>query len=716
MGVKHVRPWGLGWMGEKANMDRKDELDPTRTDAIPVHTEKKSLLLRIFGETCLCALALLFGAYTNSFHNAFHFDDSHVIETNLYIQSLTNIPLFFTDARTFSSLPTNAVYRPLVTLSLTLDYWLGGGLDPWQFHVSQFVMLMLVSLLLFCFVLKLLDLAAAHWWNRYVALLSTLLFAVHTVNTETVNYISARSELLAAIGVLGSFLLYLFLPRWRSTYLFVLPMLIGALAKSSAVMFAPLFLVYVLLYEQRFALPDLLSERGWRLVWTAVRGSIPVMLTGVAMFVFVEAMNAPTASYGGGGRWEYLLTQSFMWLHYMRLFFVPVGLTADTDMQVFSAWYDTRIAAGLLLFVVMLRIVWQASKTQSSYPIAFGLAWFGLTLLPTSSVFPLAEVSNEHRVFMPYMGLSLAVVWWLALQTHYWCARWPCFRPILLGGAWGGAVLIACGHVAGTYQRNTVWRSEETLWRDVVQKSPTNGRAWMNYGLTFMALGNYGEARRLFEQAQLYAPNYAALETNLGIVHDKLDASAVAEQHFVRALLLQPDFVEGHYFYARWLVKQGRAHEALSHLQRAIELSPGYHAARMLLMQLYFVRGAEADLTALLRETLMVSPDDPLTRAYARGEIELSEPTPSAREYYNRGVELTNAGRHLEAALTYRQALRLDPSSAEAANNLGWSLAKLGLYQDALPPLLEAVRLKPDFSLARNNLVWVATELGAAGR
>src|SRR5437773_8022586 len=94
----------------------------------------------IFAVTCLFALLMVASAYSNSLHNSFHFDDSHVIINNLYIRSLTNIGVFFTDAQTFSSLPANATYRPLVTVSLALDYWLGGGLAPWQFHVSQFGM------------------------------------------------------------------------------------------------------------------------------------------------------------------------------------------------------------------------------------------------------------------------------------------------------------------------------------------------------------------------------------------------------------------------------------------------------------------------------------------------------------------------------------------------------------------------------------------------
>ena len=65
-------------------------------------------------------------AYANHFHNSFHFDDAHTIVTNAAICELRNIPLFFRDATTFSSLPSNQSYRPLVSTLLAIDYRLGG--------------------------------------------------------------------------------------------------------------------------------------------------------------------------------------------------------------------------------------------------------------------------------------------------------------------------------------------------------------------------------------------------------------------------------------------------------------------------------------------------------------------------------------------------------------------------------------------------------------
>ena len=81
--------------------------------------------LTIFAGSVL-VLAIL-AAYSNHFQNSFHFDDAHTIVTNAAIRELRNVPLFFRDATTFSSLPSNQSYRPLVSTLLAIDYRLGAG-------------------------------------------------------------------------------------------------------------------------------------------------------------------------------------------------------------------------------------------------------------------------------------------------------------------------------------------------------------------------------------------------------------------------------------------------------------------------------------------------------------------------------------------------------------------------------------------------------------
>lgn len=676
----------------------------------------------VFLGACAFALAVLVGAYSNSFQNSFHFDDLHVVEGNLYLRSLKNVPLFFRDALTFSSLPANATYRPLVTTSLAFDYWLAGGLQVWQFHASQVAMLILLGAMLFLLFLKLFSMAEQHWWNRHVALLAALSFCVHATNTETMNLIHARSELLSAMGIVGAFLVYLYLPRARRTYLYLVPMVVGALAKNQAVIFAPLLFVYVWLFEQRLSLGDLFSSRSSRPVGRAIGKTLPALVAGAIGFMFVESMNAPGATYGGGGRLQYLQTQMFVWLHYGRLFFLPVGLTADTDSTLIANWHDTRVVAGIVFAVFLLRLAWSASKTPALRPVAFGIAWFLLALLPASSIFPLAEVSNEHRVFLPFIGLSLAVVWGvfvLAERSATAQSRLP-----TIGSITCAVVLVFIGsNAVATYDRNKVWRSAETLWRDVTEKSPLNGRGLMNYGLTQMRQGKYEEANRLFERAQAFLPNYATLEINLGIVTDRLDQPTVAEQHFSRALALAPDYPAAHFFYARWLAAQARSIDAIDHLQRAIRLSPADIEARYLLLELYAKAGQTAALGALVDETLKLVPGDPKLTQYLddRREAVAAQPvetlpSATATTFLNTSMHLYQTGDFQGSIAAARKALDLEPGFAEAYNNIAAAFASLGEWDEAIDAARTALELKPDFPLARNNLAWAEAEKRNATR
>src|SRR5438067_1996807 len=94
----------------------------------------------------LLALVLL-ATYSNHFQNSFHFDDAHTIVNNAAIQELRNIPRFFADARSFSALPSNQSYRPIISTLLAIDYKVG-GLNPFWFHLSIFSLFVTLVMLL----------------------------------------------------------------------------------------------------------------------------------------------------------------------------------------------------------------------------------------------------------------------------------------------------------------------------------------------------------------------------------------------------------------------------------------------------------------------------------------------------------------------------------------------------------------------------------------
>jgi tetratricopeptide (TPR) repeat protein len=656
-----------------------------------------------FAVACLTALALLGSAYANHFANAFQFDSFHVIENNLAIRSLSNIPRFFVDADTFSVLPQNATYRPLLSTSYALDYWLAGGLDPRVFHRTQFALLLLLGGLLVALYERLFDLGERSPRNRYLALFAATLFCIHTANTETVNYITSRSSLLATLGVVGALLVYMAWPTGRRTHLYLLPMVLGALAKPLALMFAPILFVFVLLFEQRGSFRDLLSG-DWSASAAALRCSAPAFVVGALLFFFLSSMDSETAVMADARPLEYLRSQPFVWLHYLRLFALPMGLTADTDWTLLPHWYDTRLFAGLLGIGGLLGAAYWASLSTRLRPAAFGLAWFALALLPTSSVIPLSELYNEHRIFFPYVGLTLAFVWLAALAALRLLRTW---RTRAVGPALTAlALALLVLHEFGTHRRNTVWRNPETLWADVVAKSPGNPRGFMNYGRALMGRGDYDAALRNFEQAKLLLPSYPSLEVNLGVLKSAVGDDAAAEAHFRRALALADGYAEGHFYFARWLADQERGPEAVARLERAIAISPGALNVRDLLTRLYAALGDADALARTVAETLELTPADVVAVAYSRGGVPYAPPDASAPAYADLGWENIQAERWLEAAGLYRGSLALDAASSLSWNNLGWALGSLGFYAEAVACYDAALELDSSFARARANRSW----------
>jgi Flp pilus assembly protein TadD len=181
----------------------------------------------------------------------------------------------------------------------------------------------------------------------------------------------------------------------------------------------------------------------------------------------------------------------------------------------------------------------------------------------------------------------------------------------------------------------------------------------------------------------------------MGINDGALGNAADAETHFRRALAIRED-VDGHFYYARWLVSAGRAPEAIAHLTAAMRIDPARPEPRTLLMKLYAAAGNDAERDRLARQTLSYDPNDVLTR-----------PCTSDRDCFEKGLPEIGGKQFLDAALLNREAVRYNPNAADAWTNLGWSLAQIGLDDTAEAAFLRAVALQPNDEHAANNLRWL---------
>jgi tetratricopeptide (TPR) repeat protein len=693
--------------------------------------------------------ATLLTTYWNHFHNSFHFDDFHTITQNPAIRSLANVPRFFTDSRTFSVLPANRTYRPIVSASLALDYRFGGGLDPLWFHISTFSWYAVQLALMYLLFVRIMDLSRPGPGNSAIALMATAWYGLHPANAETINYVIQRGDLYSTLGVVAGLVLYSYWRDGRKWGVYLLPVALGALAKPAALVFAPLLFVYIVLFESETwlnrngraepvgpenskaasSVPPPPSQPNLR---RAARASVPALAACVALGLLEVAMTPRTFVSGASSRVQYWLTQPIVAVHYFKTFFLPTELSADTDRQLVTSIFSEGSIIGLAFLGALLFAAWRTLRIRETRPIAFGLLWFLIALLPTS-LFPLAEVENDHRMFFPFAGLALAVCCAgasfierrarhsgmpapLAGAGHNQMLRSSRLRAVLTGCT----LCLLAAYAYGTHLRNEVWRSEESLWRDVTEKSPRNGRGLMNYGLTQLAKGNTMVAYNQFQQAAVLTPNYSTLEINLGVAAGLLRRDIEAEQHFRRAIALAPDDSRSYFFYGRWLQARGRVLEAITTLNRSAAMNPADLDPQYALMLVYSQRSDWAELQRVADEVLRVAPGDAEALRYsemaqnAKGRLSAAErlagmrPTPE--NYLILSLLYNQSGRFEDSIRAAQEALRLRPDYAEAYNNIAAGHESLARWSEAIAAAREAIRLKPDFELARNNLAYALSQ------
>jgi len=662
---------------------------------------------------CILLIGILI-TYSNHFGNGFHFDDSHVIVENVHIRNIRNIPLFFKDGSTFSSLPSNQSYRPVVSTTLAIDYWLGKSLNPLYFHLTTFILFIFQGLLIFLLYFKIANLSLEHHWNKLLALFAAAWYMLHPANAETINYVSARSDTLSTQFLLLALVLFIYSSRCRKWHLYLIPVGIGILAKPIAGVFPVLLLAYVILFEKRISLMEIFQGKNLPGLASPFKQVLPSFLFCGIVLVIVSRMGPATWVGGAPSFYHYIITQPYVILRYFTTFFLPIDLSADTDWTPLKTLLDMGFCVGITFLLALMWAAVASSRKSERRPISFGLLWFFITLLPTSLT-PLAEVMNDHRIFFPYVGLTLSVSWAIALGlSHLKKSVQP--KQTVSRALVVAILMVLAVYAYGTYQRNKVWLTEETLWRDVTEKSPNNGRGLMNYGLTLMAKADYTGAEQYFNRALGLIPNYHVLHVNLGILKEATGHPVEAESFFKRAIVSNTGYPGSYFYYGRFLKRQKRIDEAIQNLNRTLALVPAHLDARHLLMDIYFERRQFTELATLAQSTLDLAPEDQKASAYLRATqtgnpllqvaLERVKTHRTPENLLDLSLRYYQAGQFAKCIEAAEEALKLKPDYGLAYNNICAAYNELKQWDRAIEAGEKAVRLIPNNALANNNLAW----------
>jgi tetratricopeptide (TPR) repeat protein len=453
--------------------------------------------------------------YAGRSDHPFQYDDLHSIAENPHIRALANTPRYFVEPALFSADPRNAMYRPLVLVSYALNYALS-GYEVWSYHLLNLGIHLGASGLVYALVCQM-------GGGGLRALLAGLIFALHPLGSEPVNYISSRSESLCAFFFLLAFLGHL--RGGRRWFGVSLAACCGALlAKSVGIALLPVILAYDLIFRR--------AGCGWRYL---LRRHLPFWLAGLAYLAGIRgAIDAAVVSHPVRSLAVQGFTQAKAVVYYLKLLCMPWGLSVEHPFVLASGLGDAPVLIALagLGSASALLFLWSGRQAL------FWGAWAGLTLLPSSAV-PLNVLVNEHRLYLPAAAFAVLLAGGLAELAE---ARGR--LGVVLLAVWLGS------YGALAWQRSQVWQSPETLWRDALLKGPRMPRPHLFLGDGHQAAGRYEEALREYHLARAVYPEVLSAGdllisyNNQGAAHLALGRRNEAMESYRQALAIDPGYAK----------------------------------------------------------------------------------------------------------------------------------------------------------------------------
>ncbi|MBI5496284.1 MAG: tetratricopeptide repeat protein [Deltaproteobacteria bacterium] len=612
-------------------------------------------------------LALVVGAvFANTLWNGFHLDDFYRVKDNPGIQQFSRPWVHFTDPRTMSTLERIAAYRPLLPLSLSVNYAIAGDSLP-GYHLGNMLLHGVAAYVVYLLLLELL----LFWCGRFtpahprvVALGAALAFAVHPVSGILVNYICARDQALMQVFLGACLLAHVRMRRMGTTagrWAAALGLLALALLSKTDGVVAPALIV---VFEATLGGGGWLRPRTW--AW-----ALPSAGVVGAFFAFEKYVlgfsDFSTVMAGRGERWSYAFTQARLHLfHYLPNFAWPLPIRQDPQVPPATSLLEPGVLAGGLFILGSIGLA--VALSRRAPPVAFLVLAYWIPMFPTSGVLPLHHLAVDYRPYpsSPFLflllGLGLARV-----------------RSGRRAGAVAAAALV--WWAGCSVYLNTTWRSEASLWRYSVLHGG-GPLAHLNLG---MATADLAERRALLEKALEMAPGYILVEVNLG-------RARVAQGEVEEGLALlrtavgrDPGGAQTRYWYAVTLSELGRTREAAAEARRAAELDGRnatyqHRAARELQ-----VAGDYAGSLVFLERLEQVAP------GYADAG-------------FLRGFALQMTGKLEDAVAVYRRFLAAQPRHVQATFNLGHALMTLGRCDEAAPVFERTLALQPGYEAARLHL------------
>ena len=533
-----------------------------------------------------------FALYSNSLQAEFCADDFMFIIENPSVKNLGNIVGIWNSFNT----------RFLGGLSFAFNYWIG-KFDVFSYHVFNISIHIFNAILVYFLILNIFKTPSVREtplrkYHGEIALFACLIFLSHPIQTQAAVHISQRFSSMATFFYLFTIIFYIKGRLETNSFysrLSFFSMIMAMFCKELAVT-----LPFMLVVCEFFFWGSWRKQKKERLLHL-----FPFLL-GIAIIPLTLLANHPDSVLYLKGQvlnqpfsWDYFATEVNVLRTCLRLLFVPVN-------QIY--WYDYPLAKGfgelhtVISYYFLVGLIFFAFYIyRTSKLISFSIIWFFITISVQLGhvCFVQEKVFFEHWLYLPMVGFSL-------LLPVFFFGFFKNRKRIIVFLS----ILIAVYSIL-TYQRNKVWHTRVSLWKDHIKKTPNSAEAYFALGTAYQREGFYSNALPLFEKAIELDPLNQSFYLNAGVAYKKMGDFTRAVMYYNKALSIPGPNRKDDTVYANLgnvFYEQRNYGIAIENFKKAIMLNPKDAGHYFLLARAYRQKGEDAKAEDSLRKALEIDP------------------------------------------------------------------------------------------------------------
>jgi len=529
-----------------------------------------------------------FVVYFNTLNNGFVYDDDTIIVKNANNLSLKNIPGYFTNQGDYKYV-FGALYRPLIMTSFSIDYSLF-GLKPGGFHFINILLHTAATIVLF---LVLLLLFGKYEYGILASLLSSLIFAVHPVHTEAVAFISSRTDILTTLFFFLSFYYFLLyrgfsLPSFekeknkskkkdhdkkidtkevdvKKYFIFsVIAYSLGLLSKEMIITLPVMLLLFDLLISKP-KIKNILKDY-------VIFFVVTVLYLIIRYFAIKDIETKPIFDwfYGKDALTIFATMVKTIPVN-IKLLFVPIGLLYNYNgvISYANSLFEINSTLSILFIILLFVIAIFFLKNKKYY--SFSIFIFFIGLMPVINIIPTANVMAERYLYMLSFPLCIAITYFVSENINF---------KNLKSYTWVFIVIIV---VFGflTYQRNEVWKTNDTLWMSA--EGADSPSAMINIAGLYTRSNQVDKAEKLYQDALAINQYMINAHINLGIINMVKGKYDSAEVRLNKALEIDSKNPNAYYMMAKLKLMTNKPSDAKQVLEKMEGFSLEYKDSKRML-------------------------------------------------------------------------------------------------------------------------------------